>query len=216
MRPGQLFSLLLPLAAVACGGSKYAYNGQNLYDFFPLEDNRSWEYGQDDTSVAYRMSVTKNPVTTDEAGTEVVTLDYMSQDPEALLYSVQWSSDSSDGVLIWGWTDGATGEAHEFRPPIVFAEAQMDVDQKVKTTTNGTTYTATFKGLESCANHWVRDDWECAHIILDDGDGDPNIGDPFVGEYWTAVDWGPSSFVPTGFTQPWVLLRADWSPDEEE
>ena len=70
---------------MACGGSKYAYNGQDLYEFFPLDGQRSWEYGQDDTTVAFQLVVDKNPVTTDEAGTEVVTLDYKSKDPEALL-----------------------------------------------------------------------------------------------------------------------------------
>jgi len=204
--------------AVGCGGTTYDYAGHSIYEYFPLDGERTWTYvpedSDDEGETVWQLEVEKVFPTETQGNTEIITLEY-SKEGDALLFSVQWSSDSVDGVLIHGYTDEETGAAVTYDPPVVFGDYQMTKGESVTSQGDGVTFTSTFQGVESCQNYWTTDEWECLHFVLDDGDSDDEAGLPFAGEWWIANTWGTSWFMPTGYTVPWVLTSASWAPEEE-
>ncbi len=196
------------LLAVACGGTSYQYKGHNVYDYFPLDGQRSWEYLQNDASIDYVLEVEKLANTSQVGNWQVVPLEYRIQDPLEILYTVKWSSDSTDGVLIHAYQAEGEDEV-KFDTPVVFGDYQMAQGDEVVTETNGLTFTGTLVGVEECPNHWTSD-WECLHMSLTVEGGDPP---PFVGEYWITTGWGTSWFRPEGYDDNWVLDYAEWTPE---
>lgn len=195
-----------PLALLlACDGGESQYGGHNVYEYYPLDKERSWKYAMDDDSAGYILEVEK-VASVDQQGVEVATLEYRKQDSD-LLYSVDWSSSSASGVLIYGYTVQG-GDTVSFDTPVQFADYQMQAGDQVMTETNGMTFTATFQGIEECSNLWTSEVWDCAHVTLDDGDGDDMTGPPFAGDWWGAGSWNASRFQNTGWTADWVLTAA--------
>lgn len=215
---------MLPILIVSltslggCGGgtNPYRSGGFSTSDYMPLDGDRSWRYSQDDEAVDWQMVVEKVPQTTTVDITEIVTLEYSEYANGSagdLLYSIQWSSDSSDGVLIWGYTDEVSGESVSYDPPVTFGRRQMVTGDSYTTTTGGRDFTTTFEVVESCPNNW-RSDWDCLKFVLDDGDGDDDAGPPFAGTWWMASSYGASRFIPTGYTDAWVLASATFEGGE--
>ena len=208
-------ALLLPLSASlvllpGCGVEAGGY-GHSLYQYFPFEEERSWEYAMDDDSAGYILEVEK-VAATDQQGVEVATLEYRKQGSD-LLYSVDWSSDANGGVRIHGYSVQG-GDSVRFDTPVQFADSQMSSGDQVVTETQGMTFTATLQGIEECPNLWTSEVWDCAHITLDDGDGDDMTGPPFAGDWWGAGSWNASRFQNTGWSADWVLTRA-WYCDPD-
>ena len=203
-----LGGLLLP----ACDGQdQFQYAGHNTYEYFALDGQRTWKYRQDDLSVEWNMEATKSG-TVDVGNYKVVTIDYGVLDPAELLYSINWSSDSSSGILIHGYTVEG-GASVSFETPVALSEYRMVPGDIVETTTDGLTYTAELIGVETCENDWVTEPWECLHFSISDG-VDNETSAPFVGDWWLAADWGASRFQPASYGTPWILSEAVWSPDE--
>jgi hypothetical protein len=205
MRP-----IFLLAAVAACSdGNRYDYQGQPMYDYFPLDGSeRSWSYSQDDESIDYLLYIemVKPSRTVDDM--EVVALEMTHSDTKPdLVSTTEWSSDSRNGILIHSYAVG-TKAATAFDPPIVFAEDEMAADDTVETVTNAGTFTSTFISLEDCPNHWVpgtdSDPWTCAHIKLEG----PGIG--FEGDYWLAPRYGTALFQRIQDPDKWNLLEAIW------
>lgn len=202
----MIFSMLL---FTACDGPMTGYTGHSTHEYMALDGDRSWRYVNDDLD--FDLSVEKLDVQMIN-GTEIVTLEYAEYDPYALLGSIQWSSDSSDGILIHGYSlEGQ--EATSFDTPILVADYQMIPGEVSKTETNGSTFTATFEAVESCPNEWVDDDWECLKFVIETDSTASTY--PFIGSWWLANAWGPSRFVsdngPFSASSEWVLSQAQWS-----
>jgi len=206
-------TLVGALLMTACSSTPTTgYNGHNIYEYFPLDGNRAWTYAIDDNSLDYLTYVEKTDVV-DAGGTKITTLEYRQQPqggdgtPGDLLYSIDWSSDSAAGIVVYGYSvQGA--ESVTYDQPVQFADYQMATGDTVTTDTNGTSFTATMVGMESCTNLWTSETWDCVHMNLDDGDGDDSAGPPFAGDWWLAGSWGASSFQNSGATAPWVLTLA--------
>lgn len=207
-----LAALALAGSAAGCkGGNRYGYSGFALYHYFPLDGQRSWEYVSDDFS--YKLVVEKTGVER-KRDFQIVQLDYSEQDPatqeKTLDYSIKWSSDSTNGVLVHGVkVEGQDTDWQTFDTPVELGKNVVKGDQTT-TETNGTTFTSTFVGVEDCPNNWVTDTWQCLHITIDD----EGAGYPFSGDYWLAASWGPSRFTPTGQSNPWVLAKGDFTPED--
>lgn len=202
----RLIHLAPTLLLLACNSSTSTYNGHSTYEYFPLDGERSWKYAMDNDSAGYLLEVEKM-ATADQGGTEVVTLEYRKEDTGDLLYTVDWSSDSAGGILIYGYEEQG-GASVTFDTPVQVAEYKMMGDDQVVTQTNGMTFTSTMIGIEDCTNLWSSDTWECLHMELDDGDGDNLAGPPFAGDWLMAGSWGASRFQPTGWQAEWVLTNA--------
>ena len=199
------------LMMTACDNDNYQYAGHNTYEYFVYDGERTWKYRQDDLSIEWRMEARKSGVV-EKGSTQVVTIDYGVLDPSELLYSIDWSSDSSNGIQIHGYSV-EDGDTVAFDTPVSMSEYRMVPGDIIETTTNGVTYTAELVGVESCENDWVTEPWDCLHFSISDGVDDASSA-PFVGDWWLAVNWGTSRFQPAGYTTPWILSEAVWSPDE--
>jgi hypothetical protein len=71
----------------------------------------------------------------------VVTIDYGVLDPAELLYSIDWSSDSSNGIQVHGYSV-EDGDAVNFDTPVSMSDYRMVPGDIVETVTNGVTFTA--------------------------------------------------------------------------
>ncbi len=203
------FALCLPLFLLAaCEGSKTTYSGTAMGVYFPFDGGRDAEYVNADTNVAWHLMLHKVEPTETTEGREVATFE-QSMDTGELLYSVKWSVSSQQPIQIEGWSEG-TGEFQIFDPPLVVANANMHSDESVSTETGGRSWTSTFFGPEDCPVLWGGLEWEdCAHIRIDDGDGDDNVGPAFAGDYWFVTRYGPAWMTTTGYAQ-WTLSDYDW------
>jgi hypothetical protein len=199
------------LMMTACDTDNYQYAGHNTYEYFVFDGERTWKYRQDDLSIEWRMEARKSGVV-DKGTTQVVTIDYGVLDPAELLYSIDWSSDSSNGIQVHGYSV-EDGDAVNFDTPVSMSDYRMVPGDIVETVTNGVTFTAELVGVESCENDWVTEPWECLHFSISDGVDDASSA-PFVGDWWLAADWGTSRFQPAGYSTPWILSEAVWSPED--
>lgn len=234
-----MWSATLALIALGLTGCDpdYRYGGYQIFDHFPLDGSRSWEYASDDLSVPYKLDVrmSEEALTTDKY--VIREFQHFNQETGDPLLSVQWSSDSSSGVLIHGYqvfeTSGGTGAGTGAGPgggtapplpatvvsyagnPVVFGDPEMAPGESVVTEVDGYTVTSTFEAVEPCENYWVADDWQnCLRIHVDDGDGDPDAGLAFAGTYWIVPRYGIAWMQLTGDSEVWRLVTASWAPDE--
>ena len=148
-------------------GKFLQYAGHDVYKYYPLDGVRTWEYASVDEDWPEVNKVAPSVMVDD---VEVITLEYSMKDPYALLYAVDWSSSSADGVMIHGFNvEGA--ESVTFDTPIQFAEHEMVSAEANTTDTNGYSFTSTFLSVETCYNHWTTDDWQCLHFEVTEASG---------------------------------------------
>ncbi len=201
--------LVTVLALVACGGSTATFKGTQMSAFFPLDgDVRQSFYTSEGGANGQDLVVTKLLPTEVIDGTEVVTLEYGLQSEtdgsvESVIGAVKWSND--DGIQIHAYSEGAGGEFTVYDPPIVFAQDEWLRDDPVETTTGGRTFTSTLVAFEDCPVTWGEDWTECAHVRLDDGDGDDSVGPLFAGDYWLVTRYGVAWMQTTGTSTYWDL-----------
>ena len=204
-----MLTAMLLLSLAACDGNGVNYPGTTMTDYFPFDGGRDATYVNADTEgVPWHLVTHKVEPTEQFEGREIATFEYSKEDG-TLLYSVKWSVESQQPIQIEGWADG-TGEFTMFDPPLVVAEYQMHSDSSVTTETGGYSWTSTYYGPEDCPVLWGGLDWtDCAHIRIDDGDGDDNAGPKFAGDYMFVTRYGAAWMTTTGYQQ-WTLSDYDW------
>jgi hypothetical protein len=208
--------LAASMSLVACGPAT-TFRGASVNEYLPLEGDRAWEYIQcdpdDDNCEADAgfdiLLVEKSPNTTTSGSAEVVTLDYAVLDPTTLLHSIEWSSDSKNGILIHGWTD-AEGERTSYSKPVEMSNYTANKGDVFDSSTDGLSFSSEFYGEEQCPNHWVSEPYKCIHFELTGGDG----SEPFLGEWWFAQSWGMVKFHSVESSAPWVLRCAEYGDDD--
>ena len=200
---------------LACGGGPTTqYTGHTTYKYMPFDGNRTWRYGND--GMGFELSVEKVDAQWVDT-TEIITLEYAKHEPYELLATIDWSSDSIDGILVHGYTLTNQG-GMTFDTPVVFADYRMVPEDVVETVTNDITFTATFVGVEMCPNDWVSEDntWECLHFNITSDSAASSF--PFVGDWWLANTWGASRFVAPegtfGSDNTWVLSQANYQEED--
>jgi len=217
---------LIALTFTACGTPDYQYAGYRTYEHFPLDGaEREWLYKHQEKD--YLMKVEKLPNPAAMGSKRIHTLRYAQDDPYRLMYSIKWSSDSTDGVEIHGYMledggdDGSdgndtgaagdviTGQWVEFSPPLHLTEFQMAPGDAVQSSAGGFDYTTTFETMEGCPNDW-RNDWDCMKVVIESTEPDPP---PFVGTWHWATRYGASLFQPQGENYPWTLVTAEYVAD---
>lgn len=204
---------MLALALAGCTGSTFGYSGFNTHDYFAVDGNRSWKYVQEDGSVEWRMEVEKVSPAIETDDFTIHTFEYGIYDPAELLYSIEWSTDALNGIMIHGFAVEG-GESVAFSAPLQISEGQMAPGEILEQSVDGYAFVSTFVARETCPNEWVTDDWECLHFTISDG-VDDSSSPPFVGDWWFAADWGASRFNLPSYTSDWVLSEASWSAEDE-
>ncbi|MEC7984067.1 MAG: hypothetical protein VX278_02815 [Myxococcota bacterium] len=198
-------------ALFACnGGSTTQYTGHTTYKYMPLDGERSWRYGND--GMNFELLVEKVDAQLID-GVEIVSVEYSKYDPQELLATIDWSSDSIFGIQIHGYTLTNQG-GMDFETPVLFADYRMIPGENVVSTTDGITFTSTFNGVEMCPNNWVSEEnaWECLYFTVESDSASGTF--PFVGDWWIANTWGASRFITPqgtfGSENTWVLSQADY------
>ncbi len=220
---GALFGLIL-VSLVGCFGSKIddddddgggfdtgsSGSGYKTHDYFPLDGARSWTYYAD--SEPTLLQVNLNSETVELSGsTRIFTIEYRNFDSGELLYSIDWSSDATDGILIHGFLDERTGLNGTFDPPVVLAKPRMSPGARARMDYGDFYVISAFEGVEDCPNLWGGADWEC---LVFDVSTDWSESPPFIGKWWLATSWGPSWMQWEGMSEPWILAEAGWSPGD--
>ena len=214
---------MITLVLLACTPSTTTYKGINIYNYMPLDGQRSWSYtneesvSSDDTGSDNSRGIDVVKISEEQVDmTKLVTLEYKdnNQGEEGEpLFRITWSSDSMDGILIHGY-ELIGEEATVVDPPIQVTVSQGYPDTSIETSTNVGDFTSTFVGIESCPNQWVSendDPWECAHFTIEGPDSAP-----FIGDWWSANTWAVSIFNlssgPLSSETNWVLTDTNWEP----
>jgi hypothetical protein len=179
---------------------------------FPLDGSRLWEYLSDADDVNWTLEVEKTKTAT--ASTyEVITLEHLNGDTVESLFDVEWSSDSTNGVKIHGYEDYASGSGPvSFSPAVQFASRQMVPGDISVTEVGGTTFTATFEGLTSCATHWAVDwdELDCLVVTVKAADGNHT---PITGRYTIVPRYGAAYLDLDYYDDLWNLADHTWSAD---
>ncbi|MEN9785263.1 MAG: hypothetical protein RLZZ299_527 [Pseudomonadota bacterium] len=202
---------------LACGGGAAVFRGTQLADYMPLDPLLRAFYTSDDYANAdgYDLVVTRMEPTEITGGFEIVTLEYAltKDDGPEILATVQWSSDSS-GIRIHGYGAGSE-PATRYATPVLVARQYMQRGESLTTDTDGLSITSTFVDFQACPVPFGVDFDECAHINIDDGDGDPNAGPFYVGEYWLVPRYGVAWMKNTGAAVPWELTDYEQRTEDE-
>ena len=214
---------MITLVLLACTPSTTTYKGINIYNYMPLDGQRSWSYSNaeaaesEDTAANGSWTIDVEKISEEQVDmTKLNTLEYKENyqgEEGASLFKITWSSDSMDGIVIHGYEISGE-EAVLIDPPLQVTVPQGYPDNSIETSTNVGDFTTTFQGIESCPNRWVSEDddpWECAHLTIEGPDSAP-----FIGDWWTANTWAVSIFNlssgPLSSDQNWVLTNTDWEP----
>jgi len=182
------------LFLVGCGGSgEGSYPGAEIWQYFPFDGLRTWQFIHTDTAVTYKLEASMRRDSDSIDHVNLYTVDYAKRCVAAddscvdgeILWSTEWSSDSTRGVQIHRSNVGDDESTWGlYVPPIQVAEGTMKVDDAVSTTTAGSTWDATLFNFEACPVYLQAEWEECAHIIVSDEGGDTLSGYPIAAEYW--------------------------------
>ena len=223
----SVMSTIALFTVIGCGSAAYTYSGYWASNHFPIEDDWVWQYTNEAEDFLMDAATTGRET---KNGNEVVTIDYTHSETGNLLFSIKWSSDKSDGILVHGYyiappfsgeedddggddtgtsTDAAVGEWVLFSPPVALADKQAEAGDELTTTVDGITYVSTFEAYEDCPNLYASD-WRCMKVVVS---SDDDSSAPFEGTWHWAAEYGTSLFQPVGASFPWKLVgEPEWRP----
>lgn len=197
------------LSLAGCGGNSFEFGGSPVWELFPFDGERTWEYISTDQALSYKLKVTSLLEPEVIGGVNVYTVDYTTEcvrnDEECItgtvLYQLRWSSTVTDGVQLHGFSvDG--GQLQAFEPPILVTEPDAERDDAFVTDAAGFTWTSTLLGVEECPIS-LNASWdECSlfEIVAEGGDGWP-----IAGKYWMTKGNGTAAMEITGEAGRWEL-----------
>ena len=197
------FAALLMLAG--CPAPPPSVGGEGLWQHFPFDGSRTWEYISTDTDLSYKLVGKMRAEDPDPEVSEdynIYHIDYstkcVSADPDCIddeiVRTLGISSDVTNGTLLHNFSQGSADLT--FDPPLVIAPKESKVGEAVATATDGTTWNATLIGFEPCDNvvRMQGDDFAIAncsaHLLLEDADTNPDTNYGIAGDYWVAKGLG--------------------------
>jgi hypothetical protein len=221
--PGGFGMFVLVLLACDDGTGTQPFAGTKMSDYFAFEGARTNEYNNSDTSIDYKLIVEKKTQTTQVEGREVVTMEYTNGNTAEVFGSVQWSSVTSDAVLVHGYSLGTTGALVTFDPPVKITDDDdaMRIGDTVVTETTDSdgssfTYTSTLvEGVATCPSTANDDFAQCVHMTVDDGDGDSASGPLFTGDFIFVASWGAVFQTLPGWETEWELTDMEYTSSED-
>ncbi len=232
----HIITIAVSSLALSCGGAKYDYAGYQTYKYFPLDGKtRAWEYYSDDSS--YLLQVDMLDPQELAGSTSIATLEYAQMAPYKLLWSIKWSSDSSDGIRIHGYLmegtmddpdegddtggagDDTGGAGDDTGGPEVNVElgTWVSFDPPIQFSeyqmAPGDSVTTSTGGISFTSTlvsvEKCPNNWvpDPWDCLVFSLDGPSDL--PFVGSWSLATDWGTSQFQPSLKSgTPWVLTDA--------
>lgn len=201
-----------------------------LWQHFPFDGNRTWEYISSDLEVTYKLAGTTREDDPDpevsedfniyhvDFATKCVAADPSCVDGE-LVRTIAFSSDVTNGTLIHKFQQGSLDITYE--PPLVLAPDDTAVGEVYETITDGQKWSTTLVGFETCEGivHMQGADFAAsncsAHLTLADGDANVDTNQGLTGEYWVAKGLGIIGIKLEGDEATWGLSKLECEPAEE-
>ncbi|MEN0066444.1 MAG: hypothetical protein AAGA48_30185 [Myxococcota bacterium] len=151
--------------------STVVFDGVTVWNMFPFEQGRVWEYVSSDRTLPYKLVAELEGKPDIEDSIAVYTVSYnevcVNNDPKCEdfeRYRIRWSSTPGLGVRIHTVIspDGNT----TFAPPLQVARPTMQLDEMVETVSAGRTWTSTFGGLVPCDTNFAQGWNECGSFAI--------------------------------------------------
>ena len=183
---------------IGCAPTAYSYSGYWASKHFPITP-AEWTYSNETEDYGMKVTVVS---TEQENGTTVASFDYLNSDEDdALLYSIKWSSDDNNGIQVHGYALD-DGSWVNFSSPVQIAERQVEPGDISETTVDNHSYVADFETYEDCKNVSAQS-WTCMKVVISSDEANPA---PFLGTWHWATEYGTSIFQPVDAETPWKLV----------
>lgn len=178
---------------MACKPYDPVFGGSPVWQMFPFDGVRTWEYISVDTELSYKLVATSLGEPEVLAGTNIYNVEYsthcVTTDPECVedevIRKVKWSSTVTDGAYIHAY-DAGDGFV-DLVPGVRLTYDDMSKDDVIETVVGNVTWTSTMLGIEQCPVTLSADWDECGAFLLEVSEGD---GYPIAGTYWATVGNG--------------------------
>lgn len=192
-----------------CDGNQYSFSGEPVWELFPFDGQRTWDYISTDESLSYKLIAQSLNEPEQKDGSNVYTVDYSTECVAAdadcvdgeILRKIQWSSDIDDGVFIHGFAVGSD-PITELSPPLQISKEVAKRDDFVETSTGGAMWTATHMGTEVCPIRMNAAWDECTRIEIAVDAGD---GYPIAGSWWATKGNGVAAMEIATETGQWQI-----------
>ena len=192
------------LADTGTSGTSYP-----MWEYFPVDGKRSWEYASDDEDATYDLEIERHDAEGPE-GLDVYRFELREEESGDNLADVYWSSTSSFGIYVHGFTHPLAKGSETLDEPITIATPYMSVGDQLVSGEGLGQITSTLVGVEPCNNHWVAEGWDsCLHLDVDDG----GLGLAFAGDFWLVPRYGIALWSPSNTESTWVLKQASWEAE---
>lgn len=209
---------LVWLGLMGCKPPGIILQPTDLWDMFPFDGQRTWEYQSTNVDLPYKLIATSNLEPDKKGNINIYTVQYWTEcvgaDPECVdgevLYQIKWSSTVTDGTQIHAYDVG--NGFIELDPPLLLApEEGMLRDDVVETETGGQLWTSTYKGIQSCPIAMTAEWDQCAVLeVVTEGDGAP-----IAGTYWVTRGNGTAALELAHEEGQWQLASIDCEPLED-
>jgi hypothetical protein len=217
-------------ALVLFGGCEAApptYTGFNMDDFFPFDGERTWEYVNDDPTIAYHVkaALDSEPQVLEGNAQRAYTINYtiecFAADPSCVegdpfrVRALTISSDLSFGTMIHSVDMTETG-IEAFDPTVALTGPKGKVTDVWETDSGGVSWVSTFTMLTDCEVPYT-DEWtNCITLDVDD-DGDsatPPSAHPLHGTWIAVPGYNVVAFQWRDDPMPWRLLNQSYAAPE--
>src|SRR5262245_43245092 len=205
--------MVIALAFAGCVGGGVPQGGPILWESFPYDGQRTWEYVSSGEAIPYQLVVEIfGPGEPGLLDTIVYTLHYkqdcIREDPSCIpgeiLRIIKWSSDPTHGVLVHGFGDLLA--MTDFDPPIQISADDASRGDFWVTETGGAKWTSTYVGVEGCD---VAMDQVWPECFSFDVGTDAGEGYPLAGTWWSAQSNGVARMEIATETGQWQLNDFD-------
>ncbi|MEQ1570963.1 MAG: hypothetical protein ABMA64_35365 [Myxococcota bacterium] len=205
MRIGAMLALW---GAAGCDGYSPVFTGSPVWQMFPFDGEREWNYVSTDQTIPYKMVVTSDGVAEVIGGENVYTLRYTKGCVAAseecvdgdLLYQLRWASNATYGTFVYAFDAGDGFQ--DFDPPVQITLDTMKRDDVVETSTAGANWSSTMRGIEPCPIRMSANWPECGAFSVETDGGD---GFPLAGDWWAVAGNGVAAFQLPSDTGQWQL-----------
>lgn len=226
----SIVPLLLPLLAGCIPEDGITSGSEVLWQHFPFDGLRTWEYVSTDLEVTYKLVGTMreddpNPEVSEDYNVYHVdfTTKCVAADPSCvdggLVRTIAFSSDVSNGSLIHKFVQGSLDV--DYDPPLVIAPDDVNVGESYETITDGQKWSSTLVAFEPCdgivkmqGDQYAASNCS-AHLQLTDGDANSDTNQGLAGDYWVAKGLGIIGIKLEGDDGTWGLSKLECEPAED-
>jgi hypothetical protein len=219
MRTAVVLSLSLSFNACQPQQPFVVPGGTQVWQMFPFDGEREWKYVSTDASLTYKLVANCDGLAERLNGKNVYTVRYTVECVTASetcvtgerVFTLRWSSDTTDGVFIHAYSLGEDPFI-DFDPPLQITYDDMNFEEVIGTETGGSYWESTMGQIGECPLRMAVDFGSCGTWTVTSSVGD---GYPIAGQWWAVEGAGITAFQLSTDTGVWELAQYDCEPDNE-